>query len=328
MSNKNYYEKTNISDNYSRKLISGKVTSTAGIRNPDNLKLVYGLGANRIEVLRALEKHNKFRLIWYIIFFVLGIVCLILEPRSWFYVLDLYVLMVNIDLVSQGKLIGVYIGIAECFMYAYICFVSGLYGEVIKMFVINVPLNIFTLVSWTKNLKEQKKVSYKSNEEENAVTIRKLNKKSYIWVFLIAVVLFVACYFGLWALNTSALIFSTGVLVCTILNEIMNGMRYKESWLFSILANVISIGMWVQVIVVSSSSGLNLMELAPLVSTLASLVNSFYGYDMWKSMYRKVAVNGGEVLAKRKVKIKKIVKLRRKYQKLYWDKKIDMEKNS
>ncbi len=329
MAHKNLNEKTNISDNYSRKLISGKVTATAGIRNPDNLNMVYGLGANRIEVLRALEKQNKFRLIWYITFFLLGIVCLILEPKSWFYVLDLYVCMVNVDLVSQGKLVGVYIGIIECFMYAYICYVSGLFGEVIKMFAINVPLNIFTLISWTKNLREQKKISYKKNEEEeNAVTIRKLSKKSYLWLIPAIAVLYVGCYFGLQALGTSALIFSAGVLVCTIFNKILNGLRYKENWLFSILANVISVGMWIQVIITSSENGINLMELAPLVCTLANLVNGFYGYSMWKSMYRKVAVNGGEILAIRKVSIKKIIKLRRKYQTLIWNKERDIEKNS
>ena len=52
MAKKNQIADINTSSNYSRKLISGKVTATAGIRNPDNLTMVYGLAANRIEVLR------------------------------------------------------------------------------------------------------------------------------------------------------------------------------------------------------------------------------------------------------------------------------------
>jgi len=328
MAHRNLKEEIDISDKYSRKLISGRVTATAGIRNPHNLQMVYGLGANRIEVLRALEKQNKFRLIWYILFFALGIACLFIEPKSWFYVLDLYILMINIDLASQGKIVGVYIGIIECFMYAYICFSTGLYGEVIKMFIINVPLNIFTLVSWTKNLKEQKQTSYKNSDNENAVIVRKLSKNSFWWIALSLVGIYVACYFGLQALNTSALIFSAGVLACTIFNKILSALRYKENWFFSIATNIISVGMWIQVIIASSQTGLNLMELPPLVSTFACLANSFYGYSMWKSMYRKIAVNGGEIFALRKIKINKIIKLRRKYQKLVWDKKIDIQKNS
>ncbi len=327
--NRNLREDIDASHNYSRKLISGKVTATAGIRNPDNLTMVYGLAANRIEVLRALEKQNKFRLIWYITFFLLGIACLIIEPSCWFYVLDLYVLMINIDLASQGKLIGIYIGIIECFMYSYICFISGLYGEVIKMFIINIPLNIFTVASWMKNLKEQKNTSYKKKDDDNAVVIRKLNKSNFWWMPLVFLTIYVGSYFGLQLLKTSALIFSAGALTCTIFNKILNGLRYKESWLFNIASNLINTGMWIQVMITSASSGgISLIELPALISTFACLANSFYGYSMWKSMYRKIAVNGGEILAIRNVKINKIIKLRRKYQKLIWNKQIDINKNS
>lgn len=330
MTQKNLKEDINISEKYSKKLISGTVTATRGIRNPHNLQMVYGIGANRIEVLRELEKQNKFRLIWYLIFAVLGVVCLIIEPKSWFFVLDLYVLLINIDLVSLGKIPGVYVGILECLMYIYICYASSLYGEIIKMCIINIPLNIFTLISWHKNLNEQKKIDYSRGTEkkEKAVTIRKLNKKHYWWLALLFAVLYTGCYFGLQLLNTSALIFSAGTLALTVYQKVLNALRYKESWFFSIAVNIVATGMWCEVIIVSSAGGLNLSELPGIVTTLACLSNGFYGYSIWKSMYRKVAVNGGEVLAIRKVKINKIIKLRRRYQKLIWNKKIDTTKNS
>jgi len=326
MKNNSIYNNSN--QNYSKKLISGKVTATAGIRNPNNLTMVYGAGANRIEILKALEKQSKFRIIWYITFFILGIACLIIEPKSWFYVIDLYVLMVNIDLASQGKLIGVYIGIVECFLYAYICFISGLYGEVIKMFIINVPLNIFTVINWTKNLKEQKHNQNTNKDDSSAVVVRKLNKAGFVWLPLILVAIYTGSFFGLKALNTSALIFSAGALTCTIFSKILNGLRFKENWWFTIALNLINTGMWIQVMVSAKNGGISLIELPALVSTFACLTNSFYGYNIWKSMYRKIAVNGGEILAIRKVKINKIIKIRRKYQKLVWDKKIDINKNS
>ena len=323
---KENYDATNI---YSKKLISGKVTATAGIRNPHNLNMVYGHAANRIEILRALEKQNKFKLIWYIIFFVLGAVCLIIEPKSWFYVLDLYVLLFNVDLASRGKLIGVYLGILECFMYVYISYISGLYGEIIKMLAISVPLNIFTIISWTKNIKEQKKKTNKKQDEENTVVIRKLKKSTLIWIPLILAIIYIPSFFGLKALGTNALIFSAGALTLTIFNKILNGLRFKESWLFGIASSMISFGMWIQVMLSSiNSSGFNIIELPVILSMLAYLSNSFYGYNMWKSMYRKIAINGGEVLAMRKLKINKIIKLRRQYQKFIWNKKVDISKNS
>jgi len=325
---KNLKKEFNVSEQYSKKLISGKVTATAGIRNPHNLTMVYGHAANRIEVLRALEKQNKFRLIWYLTFFILGAVCLILEPKSWFYVLDLYVLLVNVDLASQGKLLGVYIGIVECLMYVYISYQSQLYGEIIKMAAINIPLNILTVINWSKNLKEQKNGDAK-NQNESSVIIRKLNKSTIVWIPLILAVLYVPSYFGLKALNTGALILSAATLTLTIFNKILNSLRFKESWIFGIISGIISTILWAQVFIINiTTTGFNLLELPVILGMVACLINSFYGYSMWKTMYRKIAVNGGEVLAMRKIKVNKIIKLRRQYQKLIWDKKIDINKNS
>lgn len=327
--NKNLTEKIDVNQNYSRRLISGKVTATAGIRNPENLTMVYGLGANRIEILRALEKQSKFKLIWYTIFIILGIACLFIEPNSWIYVLDLFIILINIDLVSKGKIIGVYIGIAECLLYSYVTFIAGLYGECIKMFLINIPLNIFTLISWSKNLKAQKEVSYKKNDENDSIIIKKLSKKSYIYIASLLILGYVAAYFGLKLLKTSALYLSAGALICSICSKILSGLRYKETWLFTIMSNTIGAAMWIQVIITGSASGsINLTELPAFFSSLACLSNAFYGYSLWKSMYRKVAINGGEVLTIRKVKIKKIIKLRRRFQKLVWNEKIDTLKNS
>ena len=53
--------------------------------------------------------------------------------------------MINIDLVARGKLVGMYIGILECFVYAFICFRTQLYGEVVKSLLISVPLNFYSV---------------------------------------------------------------------------------------------------------------------------------------------------------------------------------------
>ena len=326
MESKDKFDKSSI---YTKKLIKGKVTATNGVVGLNAWDASYGaIGNNRIDVLRALEKQSRFKLIWYIIFVSLGIVCLIISPEGWFNVLDLFVVMVNIDLVSRGNVIGIYVGTAECLMYIYICFLSGLYGEIIKMCVINIPLNIIAIVSWTKNLKKQKEKKYDS--DESSIVIRKLKKKAYAYIIPSMLVIYVGCYFGLKLLNTNALIFSAGVLVLTIFSKILSGMRYKENYIFGIISCSIQSAMWLDVIVESSiaANGLDLTNLALLVTTIACIVSDINAYTLWKSMYRKVAVNGGEVLAKRSVNIKKIIKLRHTYRNLVWNKEIDITKNS
>ena len=331
MNSKNYYQDDNST--YSQKLIRGKVTATEGVHNFDNMKLSYGsIGANRIDVLRALQKENKFRIIWYVVFGVLATVCLGLDFRNWqawFNVADLIILMINIDLVSRGKIVGIYIGLIECFMYIYICYVTGLYGEIIKMCALNIPLNIFSIISWTKSLKEQKKKKYSDAKEESSVVIKKLKAKSYIWIALGSVVLYVGFYFGLKAIGSNALIFSTAVLTLTVFAKILSGLRYKENYLFSLAAGILSTLMWIEVIVTSAKSGsFDYSILLMVLNSLAIVTNDIQGYSIWEAMYRKIAINGGEVFAMRKLNIKRIVTLRHQYQKLHWDEKIDTEKNS
>lgn len=330
MNSKNYYQ--DQSATYSRKLIRGKVTATEGVHNFDNMKLSYGsIGANRLDVLRALQKESKFRIVWYIIFSSLAMVCIGLDIRNWqtwFNVCDLFVLMVNIDLVSRGKVAGIYLGITECLMYIFISFQSGLYGEIIKMCTINIPLNIFALISWTKNLKEQKKKKY-SSEKPNSVQIKKLKPKAYVYIVLLACVLYVAFFFGLKAIGSNALIFSTAVLVLTVFSKILSGLRYKENYLFSLASGVLQTFMWVEVIITNANSGSFDFSILPMVLySLAVVSFDFQGYSMWRAMYRKIAVNGGEIFQLRKLNIKKIIKLRHRYQKLVYNEKIDTEKNS
>lgn len=329
MNSKNYYEETN---SYSHKLIRGKVTATEGVHNFDNMKLSYGsVGANRFDVLKALQKESRFRLFWYITFGLLSVVCLALDYKnwqSWFNVVDLFVLMINIDLVSRGKITGIYIGLAECLMYIYISYVSGLYGEIIKMCVLNIPLNIFSLISWSKSLKLQKSKKYSSGEE-NQVVIKKLKPKSYIYIALASIVLYVGFYFCLKVIGSNALIFSTAVLTLTVFSKILSGLRYKENYLFGLASGILSTLMWIEVIVTGSKTGtFDYSILLMILNSLAVVTNDIEGYAMWKAMYRKIAINGGDIFAKRKLNIKKIVKLRHRYQKLIWDKEIDVQKNS
>ena len=313
----------NLSDRYSKGLIRGKVTATAGIRNPNGVLLAYGVGANRYDILRLLEKNSLFKTIWYAVFGLLGIVCLILEPKSWVQVLDLYIVMLNVDLVARGKLSGVWIGLVECLLYSYVSFGSGLYGEVIKIMCISVPLNIYTLINWSKNLK-------KEQSSENTIEIKKLKSKDYIWCLGLFVAILVPSYFFLKWLGSSALIFATLAFAATILLKVLSAMRYMENWIFSIIADCIGFGMWLAVMVETyiATGVFSLIELPMLLWYLSTITNAIHGYGIWKAMYRRVAINGRVYLAKRKINIHKIAKLRRTYVKFVWKKDIDVAKNS
>lgn len=314
--------------NYRRNLISATSVTNIGINNHDRLVKVYGPASNRIEVLIKLKQQSKFTLCWFVIFACLGFVCLFISPKNWFQVVDLFILMINIYLVAKGKLIGIYIGILECIFYAWICYQSALYGEIIKMMCISVPLNILSIVSWTRSIKKQKQEKFvDSNKKEEEIVIRKLTKKSLLFFSLgfIGCVGFAYCLLRFIVGQTNALILGSITLSITIIGKILTSRRYMESYILFIIGDIVCLFMWLQTML---QSGANLNDITMLVYYMAGISFNVYAYELWKSMYKKVAINGGVILAKRKVNIKKIIKLRHRYKNLHWDREVDIAKNS
>jgi len=321
-----------LSQNYQRNLIKATVATNVGINNTDRIVKMYGASANRVELLTRLRKYSKFTIVWYITFFLLGLVCFALSPSSWFFVIDLYVVMINIDLVARGKLIGMYIGIFECFLYSFNAMQSGLWGEVIKNLAICVPLNIVSIVNWTKSLRKQKYERFSSKKDDEDIVVYKLSKLDILKYSALGLVVCAGCYVLLRYIlpligikQDTALILGSVSLAISIIGKILTSKHYMETWILSISGAVICLLMWGESII---SGGFDISQVSMIVYYLACLTNDIYAFSLWKSMYRKIAVNGGKILAMRKVNIRRIIKLKRQFRSLHWDKKIDMQKNS
>lgn len=318
--------------NYQRHLVKATVSTNIGITNTDRLIKAYGAGANRIELLNKLQKQSKFTLYWFSTFILLGAICLILDfKNSWFNIFDLYILLFNIYLIARGKLLGMYIGVLECAFYAYICYKSQLFGEVVKVLCISIPLNIYTIISWVVSMKKKKKKmskeKYASQDDEEDIVIKKFNKKLLAAYILMAIAITALSYvflkFGL--KQKTALLLGAIALMITVMGKILTAQRYMESYTVFIIGDIICMLMWGQTLI---ETGFSIANISMIVYYLACFTNNIYAYGLWKSMYRKVAVNGGIILAQRKVNIKKIAKLRRTFRNLHWNKQIDMAKNS
>ena len=324
-------DRSELYQNYQRNLIKATVATNVGINNTEKIVKIYGASANRVELLTRLRKYSKFTIVWYITFFLLGLVCFAITPSSWFYVLDLYVVMINIDLVARGKLIGMYIGIFECFLYSFNAIQSGLWGEVIKNLAICVPLNVVSIINWTRSLRKQKYERYSSKQDEDII-VRKLTKLEILKFSVIGLFVCAGCYALLRYIlpligikQDTALILGSVSLAITIISKILTSKKYMETWILGISGSIICLLMWGESIV---TGGFNLSQISMIVYYLACFTNDVYAYSLWKSMYRKIAVNGGKILAMRKVNIRRIIKLKRQFRSLHWDKKVDMSKNS
>ena len=91
----------------------------------------------------------------------------------------------------------------------------------------------------------------------------------------------------------------------SIVGKVLTAKRFMDSYALFIFGNVICLFMWAQTMI---QTGFVLSDITMIVYYLACFTMDIYAYDLWKAMYRKVAVNGGVLLAKRKLNIKKIIR--------------------
>ena len=304
-------------------MIKANVTGNLGITSATRYQTIYGEGMDRFQALRAIHRENAFRFWWYLIGIVATIVNMCFFPQSWLASLEVIILMLNIDFVCRGKVIGIYLGILDCLFYIAVCSFAGLWGEVIKMVAINIPLNIVAIISWTKNIKSQQKSG--ASSQSDTIEIRKLSLKGYLIYAAVFVASCVGGYFLLGALNTSSLIISTIAFGIGIIAKILGSFRYKESYIVYIVKDLIQITLWISLWLAAGPGE----AIGPMIMTLVSFTDSIYGYIFWRQLYRQTSINGkGTLYAKRPVKIKNIIKLRHMYKDLYWDKEVDVNRNS
>lgn len=301
-------------------LIKGKVNATVGINKIQTVKRVFGPHALRPELVNMIESSSKFKLVWYIFFLSFAIIYTIFVPESYIYNIDLVVLMVNLDLLSRGKIAGVYIGMTECLLYGYISYTTGLYGEMFKSLGICLVINIFTCINWSLS---KRKLKQQNKDETSDIEIKKFNKKSLTVSLLLLVVFYgLSLLLLMFVFKQEKLIYINALtLALMLLFKLLSATRYMESWIFSFIHDAITIVLWLVFIVGSTSY---LVEIPVLFTMLSAFTNDLYAYIVWKSINKRMLPSVGVVLSKREINISKVIKLRREYQKFKWNKKIDV----
>jgi len=315
---------SHLIDNNSRKLIHGNVSATMGITSPSVLARIYGKSSSRLELLKLIEKESKFKVIWYLVFFGFALIFTIVEPSSYLNVIDLLVVLVNIDLVARGKIVGIYIGILECLLYAFISFKAGLFGEIFKCFVVLIPINIYMIITWTRNAKSIKRKGNARKKSTDAdIEVRKLDSKGWLLTFVSIIALTGVSYVVLRFVlgQTISLIINSVVLSLTITQKMLSSARYMDSWLVNMGSSFIAMILWLTVILSPSGS---ISQLPLIAITLSVFSNDIYGYSLWSTLYNQSRLNGGKILLKRKLSINRVIVLRRKFKALKWNKSLEM----
>ena len=181
--------------------------------------------------------------------------------------------IISVVLCAKGKIENYAFGLFQAVTYAYICFQSHIYGEVMYN-ILMVPMIIIGIISWKKNMAD-------GNGEVKA---RNLTAKGWV-ILIVGSIAAVAGYSFILKLldGEFALIDATSTILSVIATILMLA-RYSEQWVLWVIVNMVSVVLWVMALMNGGEGSVTL-----LVMWTAYLFNSTYGYINWRKMAKENA---------------------------------------
>ena len=264
---------------------------------------------------RAIDRAGKFEVVWYPVFLIAGLLCLILIPLLTemvladilllcFSVLSLWLSMAANNLVAKGFRIGLLLSVIGMALYVVVCLFQKVWGEILINVLMYIPLEIVGYINWAKSSSDGGKLD----------EIKVMSAKTRILYIL----LLLGITFGGFAvlklpfINQQFAIFNALSIAGCVVGDLARNKRYLEVWPFFMVCNIGGIILWLCQIF-AGGSGVTLAILPTALSFCATLSNNFNGLNIWYTLYKNANKNGGVILAKRQVDIKKIIKLKRVY---------------
>lgn len=175
---------------------------------------------------------------------------------------------------AKGNPLGQVLIIVFAILYGIISFACAYYGEMITYLGMSLPMAVIALISWLKN-------PFRENKSE--VKINAITKKEYIFLALLTLIVTIAFYFILKALNTANLIFSTISITTSFSACYLTFRRSPLYALFYALNDIVLIVLWVMVAITDIS------YLSVIICFVVFLVNDTYGFFAWIKMKKRQA---------------------------------------
>lgn len=211
---------------------------------------------------------TKFEIIFLIVSLCAITICFLFnEDKN---VLSLVTSLLGVIVVltgAKGLIVSPFINIFYNILYIIISISQRYYGEVLIYVFLMMPLHITTIISWLKN---------KSNKDSNVVSVNKLNRKEYMVLGLVTVLITFMFYYILKLLDTNELMISTISLTASLVASYLMLRRSSNYAIAFVINDVVLITLW-------GIACVNDIALLPMVVTfMVFFVNDIYGFISWK----------------------------------------------
>lgn len=228
------------------------------------------------KIKKKLSYFSPFELIlWFFSVTVITIVFFISKKDNYLSLVASIIGATALIFNAKGNPIGQALIIVFGILYSIISYEQAYYGEMITYAGMTVPMAIIALISWIKH-------PYNGNRSE--VKINNIAKKEYLFVIILTVVITVAFFFILRALNTANLIPST-ISVATSFIAVY--FSFRRSPLYAIgytLNDIILIILWVLASIKDSS------YISVVICFAVFLFNDFYAFICWQKRMKKQSI--------------------------------------
>lgn len=176
---------------------------------------------------------------------------------------------------SKGNFVGQAVSIVFAILYGLYAYTQRYYGEMLIYFCLMTPIHIASIVTWFKN---------RHNGKALEVKINSLSRREYAITALGAVVVTVAFYFLLDALNTDNLVVSAISLTTSITAAYLMLRRCETFSLCFIFNDVVLIILWSMKI---STTGISVLP--SVLAFIMFLVIDTYCFISWRRIKKRQA---------------------------------------
>lgn len=175
--------------------------------------------------------------------------------------------------VAKGYVMGQILTVVFAVFYGIISFYFCYYGEMITYLCMTAPMAVMAAIEWIRN-------PYKQSME---VKIGRLTRRTLMRLIVLTIVVTVAFYFILGALNTTNLLVSTLSVTTSFLASGLTFLRSPYYALAYATNDVVLIILWIMASIVDIS------YLPMILCFVMFFVNDVYGFVNWRRMEKRQA---------------------------------------
>lgn len=173
--------------------------------------------------------------------------------------------------VAKGDVWGQILTVVFSIFYGIISLKFKYYGEMITYLGMTMPIAVLSIISWLKH-------PYKGSAQ---VKVNHLSKKQLVLIALLTIVVTIAFYFILKALNTANLIVSTISIATSFCASFLMMMRSPLYALAYAANDVVLIILWIM----ASIESISYMPM--ILCFIMFLINDIYGFINWQKMKKQ-----------------------------------------